>query len=58
MGDMPIGQCAVCQDDLDLEDSGSCDICSQPFCWGYFGDWYDNKHMCHECQSQEERGDE
>ena len=54
MSDMPIGQCAICDDDLDHEDAGFCDICKRQFCWGYCGEWLDGKHACQECIAREE----
>ena len=48
--DMPIGDCVVCGDDLDLNDSGFCSHCKQSFCWNKCGDWVHANHCCIECK--------
>ena len=47
--DMPIGLCAVCDDNLDLSDAGICKTCSHGFCWSSCGTWHDGHHACHNC---------
>ncbi|WP_313171401.1 hypothetical protein [Stenotrophomonas sp.] len=46
---MPIGLCAVCDNDLDLSDAGICKTCGQGFCWSRCGTWHAGQHACHNC---------
>jgi hypothetical protein len=51
------GQCSVCDEPVDHKDAGFCEICGSAFHWGdcgewgidYYGDSYDDIHMCHNC---------
>ena len=56
MGDMPMGLCPICEDELDFEDAGICDTCNRPFCWPHCGGWGDEGHECSEC-AEESGGD-
>ncbi len=46
---MPIGLCAVCDNNLDLSDAGICKTCGQGFCWNSCGTWHGGQHACHNC---------
>ena len=54
MGDMPIGICVVCDEELDHSDAGFCGECGGAFCWGYCGGWGESDHRCNNCGGDED----
>lgn len=48
------GQCAVCDDPLEIDEAGFCSRCGQPFCWPYCGGWIDGEHVCNNCIDEHE----
>lgn len=58
MGDMPIGTCVVCEDQLDHSDAGFCEVCGGAFCWWNCGDWQLGEHRCTTCMDQADEGED
>lgn len=54
MGNMPIGRCCVCNDELDHCDAGYCEDCGFAFCWSDCGDWSENGSPYHKCNNCKE----
>ena len=51
--DMPIGDCCVCDAELDLSDAGICQTCGQGFCWMECGEWHGGHHACFNCKPED-----
>ena len=49
MDDMPVGQCCVCEEELDHQDAGFCKDCGGAFCWSDCGGWGPDGHRCNNC---------
>jgi len=49
------GECPVCDDIVEFDESGFCSECGQPFHWGYCGGWLDDRHKCDNCRTDEEK---
>lgn len=52
-----VGQCPVCEESCDQEDSGVCHYCAEPFCWSNCGTWRDlpeggREHVCDRCAEE------
>lgn len=58
MSGMPIGLCCVCDEPLDLADSGVCKTCGNGFCWNDCGEWHRGQHCCLTCMDSDEQLDE
>ncbi len=54
MGDMPVGECCVCEEPLDHSDAGFCDDCGAAFCWSGCGGWGPDGHRCNNCGGDED----
>ena len=44
-----VGDCSVCDEPVDLDDMGNCEMCKRVFHWGLCGTWNNGQHMCNEC---------
>lgn len=53
MGEMPVGLCCVCGDELDHSDAGFCQACGGAFCWSRCGGWVDDEHICNNCKGDD-----
>ena len=53
-GDMPVGACVVCEEQLDFQDAGGCVDCGHSFCWSDCGDWGPDGHRCNNCGGDED----
>lgn len=47
------GDCRVCNEPVDIDDSGFCVICKSVFHWGRCGDWGASGHICNDCKEEE-----
>ena len=54
---MPVGNCVVCDDPLDFDESGFCAFCKGAFCWSMCGGWDAGKHACLNCTNPERERD-
>ncbi len=54
MGDMPIGACVVCEEQIDFDDAGVCGECGKAFCWSRCGGWAGSEHRCNNCGGDED----
>jgi len=52
--DMPIGDCCVCDEALDLSEAGICKSCGHGFHWNECGRWHGNEHCCDNCLPDDE----
>ena len=47
---MPVGECVVCNTQLDHSEAGFCKSCGGPFCWSTCGGWHGGEHCCDICK--------
>jgi len=52
--DMPCGRCVVCDDLVDHSELGICTKCGEAFHWNECGGWVWSKHVCNNCQEENE----